>query len=178
MSSGTIIAEPFHAAEIAPARRRFAHWIIYGVIGVHVVAMIAKIDQWPLSYFGMYAGIQPARVTWHVPYGITPDGREVRLQDDAHWEPMGPSRLSLCLRRLTQRTGGPGNSRGQANAHVNRAVGALLAIYEANRKSGMHDGPPLAGLRLYEVTWRLDPRLANLDAPDRRELVSEYVVER
>ncbi len=178
MASGSINVDLPFEAEIAPARRRFALWVIYGVIGVHVIAMIAKIDQWPLSYYGMYASIQPARVTWHVPYGVTQGGREVRLQDDAHWGPLGPSRLSLCLRRFTQQTDGSGSRRGQANADVNCAVGALLAIYETNRRSGVHDGPPLVGLRLYEVTWRLDPQLENLDAPDRRELVSEYVVER
>ena len=131
MSPGSITADSPTAAELAPARRWFALWVIYGVIGVHVIAMIAKIDQWPLSYYGMYAGIQPDRVTWYVPYGITQDGREVRLQDDSHWLPLGPARLSLCLRRLTQRASGPGSSRERANASVNRAVALCLPSMKA-----------------------------------------------
>jgi hypothetical protein len=160
-----------------PARRRFALWVIYGVLGIHVVAMMAKIDEWPLSYYPMYSRVQPPEVCWDVVYGVTADGREVRLQDDDFWQPIGASRLGYALKRLRQET----NSRDPAHAGdgqpVDRTIAGLMTIYESRRGID-HDGPPLAKLRLYSVTWRLDPRLANLDSPNRRELVCEYVAQR
>jgi hypothetical protein len=186
MASGSLTNDSPATADLAAARRRFALWVIYGVIGIHVVAMIAKIDQWPLSYFGMYSHVQPAQTTWPVPYGVTPDGREVRLQEDHYWRPLGASRLSFCLRRMQQdgaRLKGDLPSAGSAvqgdkvaqGDKADRTIRRLLIIYENNRRAGLHDGPTLAGLRLYNVTWRIAPDLGNLDAPDRRELVGEYV---
>ena len=143
-----------------------------------VVAMVAKIDEWPLTYYGMYSRVQSPQVEWHVVYGVTVDGREVRLQKDDYWIPLGTARLGAVLRRV--RRGQDAHAAvGAGNGQVvDRTVAGLLTIYESHRQKGWHDGPPLAGLRLYAVTWRLDPELANLDAPERRELVSEYVAQR
>ena len=163
---------------LIPLRRRLALCVIYGIIGIHVVAMVGKIDEWPLSYYGMYSRVQAPEVEWHVVYGITPDGREVRLQKDEYWAPLGTMRLSLALRRARQGQSphsAVGAGDGQA---VDGIVAGLLTNYESRRRQAWHDGPPLAGLRLYAVTWRLDPQLSNLDAPERRELLSEYVAQR
>jgi len=177
MPADPTIAEPKPAA-FAPLRRRLALGVIYGVLGVHVVAMVAKIDEWPLTYYGMYSRIQRPQVEWHVVYGVTVDGREVRLQKDDYWVPLGTARLGAVLRRVRQgQNAHAGVGAGDSQA-VDRTVAGLLTIYESHRQQGWHDGPPLAKLRLYAVTWRLDPQLANLDAPMRRELVSEYVAQR
>jgi hypothetical protein len=177
MRSESTTSEPRFAA-LAPSRRRLALWVIYGVIGVHVVAMGAKIDEWPLTYYGMYSRVQPPEVEWQVVYGVTADGREVRLQDDDYWTPLGAARLGAVLRRL-RKGADPHAAVGSGDGQVvDRTVAGLMTIYETHRRRGWHDGPPLAKLRLYAVTWRLDPRLANLDAPERLELVSEYVAQR
>lgn len=175
-------SEPFSSesssAALSPARRRFALWVIYGVLGVHVVAMVAKIDEWPLSYYGMYSRVQSPEFEWQVVYGVTAEGREVRLQKDDYWAPLGTARLGSALRRA-RRGDSPhaavGTGDGQA---VDRIVAGLLTIYESRRRQAWHDGPSLAKLRLYSVTWRVDPKLANLDLPERRQLVSEYVAQR
>jgi len=177
MASEPITTDP-HRAACTPLRRRLALWIIYGVIGVHVVAMVGKIDEWPLTYYGMYSRIQPPQVEWHVVYGVTADGREVRLQKDEYWSPLGTARLGAVLRRARQGQSAHAAVGAGDGQTVDRTIAGLLTIYDSHRRQGWHDGPPLAGLRLYAVTWRLDPQLANLDAPQRRELVSEYVAQR
>jgi hypothetical protein len=178
MTPEPTIAESCPAAELAPARRRLALWLIYGILGAHVVAMLGKIDEWPLSYFGMYSRVQSDELTWDVAYGVTADGREIRLQDDDFWEPLGPYRLGYALKRLRQKTGGQAQPPSGDRDKVDRTIAGLLEIYETHRRAGLHEGPPLAKLRLYAVTWRLDPKLGNLDTPLRRELVSEYVARR
>jgi hypothetical protein len=169
------------APAFPPARRRLALWIIYVVLGVHVFAMIDKIDEWPLSYYSMYSRVQPAEFRWDVVYGVTADGREVKLQHDDYWEPIGAFRLGYALRHMRQRVdsqvvGGTRASPASGMSAVDRTIAGLMNIYESRRGSE-HEGPPLAKLRLYTVTWRLDPRLANLNRPERRELVSEYVAQ-
>src|SRR5262245_4473695 len=90
-----------------PARRRFAMCVIYGVLGIHVIAMLGKIDEWPLSYYGMYSRLQPAEFHWDVIYGVTADGREVRLQHDDYWEPIGAFRLGYVLKHLRHKDSQP-----------------------------------------------------------------------
>jgi hypothetical protein len=49
----------------------------------------------------------------------------------------------------------------------------MLERYERLRSAGAHDGPPLRAVRLYEVEWTLDPHAANLQSPDRKQLLAE-----
>jgi hypothetical protein len=48
-----------------------------------------------------------------------------------------------------------------------------LKRYEALRSAGRHHGPPLQGMRLYRVDWKLDPWARNLDSPDQKKLLFE-----
>jgi hypothetical protein len=57
---------------------------------------------------------------------------------------------------------------------LNGAARDFFAQYERMRQTGRHDGPPLQGIRLYQQHWQLDPRAANADQPDYRELLAEY----
>ena len=45
--------------------------------------------------------------------------------------------------------------------------------YEHRREAGLHDGPHLRTLRLYQVDWELEPYAANIDRPIDRELLVE-----
>ena len=59
---------------------------------------------------------------------------------------------------------------------MNDALLDALSKYESERLAGKHDGPPLQGIRLYEVTWQFDdPAKSVADPPDQQELVYEVV---
>ena len=48
-----------------------------------------------------------------------------------------------------------------------------LDRYEARRRAGEQNGPPLRGLRLYALRWELDPYARNRDDPEVRRLLFE-----
>jgi hypothetical protein len=57
---------------------------------------------------------------------------------------------------------------------LNEATRDLFVQYETLRQAGRHDGPPLQGIKLYQLYWQLDPRGENVDQPDQWELLAEY----
>jgi hypothetical protein len=57
---------------------------------------------------------------------------------------------------------------------LNEACHDFLVQYEMLRRAGYHDGPPLRGIRLYQLQWQLDPHAQNVVRPDHRELLAEY----
>jgi len=163
---------------MSPARKRVVYTLICVLLGAHYAAIVGRLDHWPLSNYGMFARRRQASVSSLVLMGVTPQGDEIRLQAHDYWRPYKSTKLAQCLReaksqdsRRVKRAGsGPA-----PRADLPAAVESLLDHYEARRRAGQHRGPPLAGLRLYDVTWRIDPSLANLDRPVRQELVCEHL---
>jgi hypothetical protein len=49
----------------------------------------------------------------------------------------------------------------------------VLTRYEKLRLAGLHDGPPLQGIRLYQLQWTINTRADNIDQPSSKELVAE-----
>ena len=100
-------------------------------------------------------------------FGVTAEqpSREISLMASAYIQPFDPSRLNRALMRLQQRP--------DRELLFRQAIKDCSNRYERLRREGRHDGPPLAGLRLYEVTWRFDPELRNINRPDERILLNE-----
>lgn len=42
-------------------------------------------------------------------------------------------------------------------------------------KAGKHDGPELAGLRVYHVFWTLDPYGRTIEKPDSKDKLAEIM---
>jgi hypothetical protein len=162
---------------MSPARKRIILTVICLLLGAHYVAIAGRLDHWPLSYYGMFARRKPPSVTSLVLVGVTSEGEELCLRDRQFWAPFNGPKLAQSL-RIHQRA--DAKRADDARPHVPTlpaAVESLLSHYESRRAAGQHRGPPLAGLRLYDFTWRIDPALANLDSPDRQELVCEHFPE-
>ncbi|HEX5102378.1 MAG TPA: hypothetical protein VFV87_01110, partial [Pirellulaceae bacterium] len=172
-----------------PGHKRLIAAFIAALMIAHGVAIAARIDQWPLSNYAMFAQRKESTVTWLVLMGVTECGEEFRLDDPSYWHPYSSAKLAHCLRDAKrqdsrrqetqrpaiQRQGATLSSAGQPKPPVlPAAVKSLLEHYESRRQAGLHAGPPLAGLRLYECQWHLDPRLANVNRPDRQELIYEF----
>jgi len=91
---------------------------------------------------------------------VREDGVEAPLADRTAYRPLALSQVEMTLEHADERG-------------IAEALGNLLGRYETRRRTGGHEGPPLAGLRLYRMTWRIDPRAANRDRPLSRELLGE-----
>jgi hypothetical protein len=157
-------------------RKRRVVAVMVVLLGSHCLAIAGQIDHWPLSNYDMFAGPKPAAVSRLALVGVTSRGEEFALDDPQFWKPYSPSKLGHCLRdakrrdekRRRQSAGNP------APTALPAVIESLLAHYHQRRHARLHEGPQLAALRLYDCRWKLDPALANLHRPDRRELVCEY----
>lgn len=147
-------------------RLLFAHVLILGLIGGSFYDILTRQEHWPFSNYPMFSTVHQQHVLrWPRLFGVTADGREIALVRHDYLAPLDQSRLPLGLRRIEQMDDSDGRLR--------QALADILRRYEIRREAGEHEGPPLRGLRLYTVTWDLEPYAANLDHPRSRELVAE-----
>ena len=129
-------------------------------------------EHWPFSPYPMYSRIEmdPTETRARL-YGVPADdgADEFALLDDALLAPFDQARLHIGLRNLA--------SAGESAA-LQAALRDVGQRYEERRHTGAHDGPELAALRLYELTWTVDLDDPAVQRPDRRELVAELEVGR
>ncbi len=127
-------------------------------------------EHWPFSHYPMYSRIELDRSTTSLQlYGIPADGSstEFALLERQYIQPFDKTRLRSALRRMQAQPNGDGRLRV--------ALQDVLTRYEVLRRAGRHDGPPLRGIRAYELEWQLDPWAANRSRPDRRDLLLEVM---
>ena len=157
---------------VRPAMRRSRLILVHLMIAAIVVGSGFDIgvgrEHWPFSNYPMYSRIERGdTVTRFHFYGVlaTPGGGEMPLTDDRFIAPFDKTRLNAALQQL---------SRDPDGARLLReAARDTLARYEARRRAGLHDGPPLRAIRLYRLTWQIDPLTRNRDRPERREVLLE-----
>jgi hypothetical protein len=158
---------------MSPLRRRFVGWFIGLLLGAHVIAIVRKFDDWPISCYPMFSGIQDAQYRLTTLHGVSADGREFLLDESQFWKPMRLVEIHSALRQNARRDRKLRKKDPAADSKTQQAVQALFGLYEQNRAAGLHVGPRLVALRLYNTTWELDPHLRNLDSPIAQELVHE-----
>jgi hypothetical protein len=138
-------------------------------------SIIFDEEFWPFSPYPMYAKVQrEPSVSEMQLYGVTQESphREVpmrnSLNDTAYIEPFEPGRLRNALRRIASTPDPEKRSR-----LLNEALLDSLKRYENLRLAGLHDGPPLQGMRLYRTEQQPNAQTENVDQPDDRELIAE-----
>ncbi|HEX7118969.1 MAG TPA: hypothetical protein VF212_09285 [Longimicrobiales bacterium] len=127
-------------------------------------------EHWPFSPYWMYSHARVARTIDAAQlYGVAGDGsgREILLSDPRYIYPFDVTKLRVALERMAADPAGAERLRS--------ALADCLARYELLRRAGVHDGPPLRGVRLYRSEWMLDPWARNASRPDRRELIAEVL---
>jgi hypothetical protein len=145
-----------------------AHAVIGLLLAGSMYDIVRDQEHWPFSQYPMFSTVWRAReFTWHRLYGVTETGEEFALVDHGYITPFDQSRLPKALRQIARQ--------GDSDRRLRQAVADCFARYHDLRNRGTHAGPPLRALRLYEVHWILDPQGRNVDRPDRRKLLSEYV---
>jgi hypothetical protein len=148
----------------------FIHLLIGGVVGGSLYDMATRQEHWPYSNYPMFSTIhREAVLRWPRIYGVRPDGREVPVTKYVELWPLDQSRLPIGLRAIYSDEG--------ASRRIHEALLDVLQRYEARRHAGDHEGGPLTAMRLYMVSWPLEPFAANLDQPSERQLLAQVNVE-
>jgi hypothetical protein len=148
-------------------RTLLVHLLIAGILAGSVYDIATRQEHWPFSDYPMFAVIprQPVLENSYRLFGVTYDNREVAILKYSQLWPLDQSRLPIGLRRLYREPDG--------RERVRAVVEDTFRRYELRRAEGRHNGPPLRAMRLYKLTWDLEPYAANLDRPRSRELLVE-----
>ena len=149
-------------------------WLVYALlallVGGSLYDMVTRIEHWPFSPYPMFSGVRRDRSLNVLRlFGVIEGnlGHEIPLVKSEYIHPMDEARLRVGLRWITR-----SNHRQQL---LREALQDSLMRYESLRREGRHDGPPLQGIRLYRVYWKLDPWARNVERPDHRDLVFEVM---
>ena len=144
--------------------------VVHLAVGVLVLGsgwdMLRGKDHWPFSSYPMYSRIERDTTVVRLHFYGVPERAgtpELPLQEMRFIEPFDRTRLGAALRRIER---GP-----DAEPRLRQAAADVFARYERRRRAGEHEGPPLQGIRLYRLTWHVDPWVRNLDGPEGRELL-------
>ena len=134
--------------------------VAFGVPSL-VIALLGGA-VWPFLDYRMYAEAKlTPDVDWLELVGHTTDGRAIPLSDDAYIVPFDSSELLRTLETL-------GIQQQDQALPARRALAGLLRAYEALRRAGEHDGPPLIALEVYRVRWTALPGASNYATPESR----------
>ena len=170
-----IVAGPFrlaaehfrrHAAGAQMSRSRvaFVYVLLAALIGGSLYDIRTGREHWPVSPYPMFSIVEhEASLRCLRIVGVGAGGREVTLLDSNLIAPFDQCRLTSAL----SRTYTDATRRDQ----VHEQLRDCLDRYEERRRAGLHDGEPLAGVRLYEMQWTLQPDAANAETPDSRRFI-------
>jgi len=130
---------------MTPVRRLVVLSTIAGAIGLSLAAIVLDRVLWPFSNYPMYSN--PAGPTAAITRAVAvdADGREQALPPAVQ-----PSGLLLHLAVDHARRA------ADAPARLERIASAMGDEHERLREAGVVPGPPLAALRIYRDTIRLD----------------------
>jgi glucosyl-dolichyl phosphate glucuronosyltransferase len=147
-------------------RLAFVHALLAVVIGGSLYDIRTGREHWPLSPYPMFSIVdrEPTVKCLRI-VGIAAgrDREEIPLLDADVIRPFDQCRLTSALSRTFHDPA--------RRDLVHEQLRDCLARYEARRLKGEHEGPPLSGVRLYEMQWTLDGDAANVTTPDTRRLI-------
>lgn len=151
--------------------RKIFLWSVLGAIvfGHAFTFLIGRHDLWPFSSYTMYS--KPAHIEYaeiYLPVGVLADGSEQEIELSRNWDYIRPLYRGL-LNNSIQRFDVDDTS----ELRLKEAAKDILKRYEARRKKGLHDGPPLAAVRLYQYFWHYDRLEGDSDDPTERRLLIE-----
>jgi hypothetical protein len=145
----------------------FIHGIIAFIVCGSIFDIVTDREHWPFSQYPMYSGIERRHFKRTRLFGVTQEG-EISIAPNRCFGPFDEPRLVTAFRRMKKR---PNN-----HQLSNKAIRSCLDRYEALRFSGIHNGPPLQGLRFYEIGLDLDVWARNKHQPYSRKLLYEVKV--
>lgn len=162
---------------ISKWRALLLHSVLVLLIAGSLYDIIMDRETWPFSQYPMYSEQHGTRLAQLQLFGITQEEphHEIALDDPSYVQPASQylqpfdrSRLRLALAWILAK-----NERNPNPEMLDDALLDCLRRYEALRLAGRHDGPPLQGIRLYQLQWWLDPQARNVASPDNRIFIAE-----
>jgi hypothetical protein len=157
--------ERARSADIARPRMVAIYALLAMIAIGSAVSIVRGTDYWPFSNYPMYSyAAKGNELSEYRLYGVTEQGKEFSLTQYAYTQPFDNARVNVAFENLRKHCGEQG---------IRSGLWDFLRRYETARALGQHDGPQLQGLKLYKVTWTLDPLARNVDQPDALQLVSE-----
>ena len=138
------------------------------IIAGHLFDAWRQRDHWPFAAYPMFARVnKPEPFTSEELWGVTGDGQEIPITSRMTGV-MGTGRVRPALMRLYligQRSDRAGPELAE------NALAGLLNDYERRRALREHDGPPLLGMKFYQLRWEFDWWAKNRDTPARSVLI-------
>lgn len=169
-ASSTPHPDDIPIVEISRRRRWIASLAVAVLVGGSTFDILLTREDWPFSHYPMFASVRGREISVTRLYGVTADGEEIPFDDDRYTHPFDLTKTRTSLRKI--------HGNAERRDRIDEALRDFLRRYETRRVAGRHDGPPLAGIRLYDVHWKLDPWARNAHHPDARELIAEVLDDR
>lgn len=142
------------------------HVLVFGVVAGSFYDILTRQEHWPFSNYPMFSTVHRQTVlTWLRLFGVTAEGREFPLLSYNDLWPLDQSRLPLGLRRIVAAPGGDERAR--------LALTDVMLRYNARRENGDIEGPAIEAVRLYRMSWPLEPFARNLETPSSKVLIAE-----
>ena len=150
-------------------RRSIVNLFVASLLAGSLYDIVTDQEHWPFSQYPMFSSVEREPTLRSLRLFGVPEGSagEFPLLNRDLIAPFDQCRLTTAL----------------ARTYYNRDRRPLLAAmlrdsltrYEAGRETGLHTGPRLRAVRLYELTWRLNPRGGSDPdaAPSQTRLVAE-----
>jgi hypothetical protein len=155
------------AGNLSPTRLVLVHVLLAVLLGASAFDIITGSEHWPISPYPMFSRVErTATLDGLRLFGVTDEAppREIPLLDPSMIAPFDQTRLSTAMARAV--------ADPQRRPLVDDMLRDCLARYQRLRALGTNLGPPLRAIRLYDVHWTLDGEAANVDTPDRRQLLA------
>lgn len=136
----------------------------------HIYCHVFNRDFFPFSNYPMFSALYHKSdgfyiLTSYIIYGIVRGSSdETRLAAFNHTRPFENWRLGATLHDLKTIN----------DELFSQAMADVLNRYHKLKNAGVHNGPELIGLRLCQVSWKIDPLAANRHAPDSSKLIGDF----
>jgi hypothetical protein len=154
------------AASMTRGRLWLVHAVIVLVVGGQLYDMVRDEEHWPFGPYEMFSYVDEAKTYDALRVFGVRGVEELPLLVFDYLRPFDQARFTTVLGLI--RDSDPSGTK------MREALRDTWARYEQGRQARRHRGPPIDGVRLYAVMWRLDPTARKVSAPEHRELIMEF----
>jgi hypothetical protein len=151
---------------MTPARKWFVHAVIAVVILGHAYVIVRKRELWPFSCYPMFTALNTPKVLDFKMVGLSGEGKTEIPLLQSYTPGLAVDRAARLLRKYAA-------TKDADPVQLEKMASAYLNEYERRRTAKLHNGPPIAGLRVYEINYHIEPRAANRGQPDEVKLLAE-----
>jgi hypothetical protein len=162
--------------EPSPARRGFLGLILASIVAAHAYCLVLHIedDLWPFSDYALYENRRdPLRTDQYVLIGVEAGDAAREVDVYLEWQYLRPLYRGVLNDAFEEFV----EDQARASTLLRSAAEDSLRRYEDRRRRGLHDGPPLAAMRVYHVVWQFEEADPVTRQPTSRTLLAEARLE-